>query len=156
MLREQRLQIGREDRVARANGRQPGRPFAVGDLQRLVEERAERAPAVSAEWRHDALWGWERVPDRMMQIEAGLLPATLNGPFRSAAHDCDVSEENPQKNFKSTISARSGSTLASSSSASPISSSACDSETLSESSVPSEEISNNPLAAATAGAADRR
>ena len=33
-----------------------------------------------------------RVPDRMMQIEAGLLPATLNGPFRSAAHDCDVSE----------------------------------------------------------------
>ena len=92
-----------------------------------------------------------RVLDRMMQIEAGLLPATLNGPFRSAAHDCDVSEENPQKNFKSTISARSGSTLASSSSASPISSSACDSETLSGSSVPSEEISNNPLAAATAG-----
>ena len=36
--------------------------------------------------------GWRRAADRMVQVEAALLPVALNGPFRHAAHGCDLGE----------------------------------------------------------------
>ena len=53
-----------------------------------------------------------------MQVNPRLLPVALHGPLRNADIGAISANENPQKNFRSTIRARRGSVASSSSSAS--------------------------------------
>src|SRR5262249_13201304 len=53
VLDEELLEVGGERGIARENGLEPCPAAASGNLERLVQVRAERAPAVSGE-RHEA------------------------------------------------------------------------------------------------------
>ena len=92
VLLEQQPQIGGEGRVSRADGRQPGRSFLGGDLERLVQVRTDGAPAIRAERRHGTSCDRPRVGDRAMQIEAAFFPVALHGPLGDAAHGGDLGE----------------------------------------------------------------
>ena len=106
-------------RIARRQVAKPDLARLRRHLQREIEVAAGRLATIGRKRRRQFV---ERraTAQRAVQVDPRLLPLALDGAFRHATHAAISANEKPQKNFRSTSSARAALVVASSSSASPI------------------------------------
>ena len=101
LLGEESSEVNGKTGIARENRLEPRGPIGGRQLEGFVQIRADGAPAISAERRHERVHAVRtRVANRMMQVEPALFPIPLDGPLRYAPQRGDFGERQPAEEFQ--------------------------------------------------------